>query len=606
MLTTKGVRDTIEVRRGMRELEYLYDYTYPQPEPLCPRELRMPISERVQADGSIVTAMNEDEVRAAVRGFKQQGVEAIAVCFLWAFRNPAHELRAAEICREEFPDAYLSLSHQIAPILGEYLRFQTTTVNAYVGPIIKRYMSAMTKTLSEAGYRGALLIVTSSGGLMSPEAIMDRAAVTLTSGPASGPAAGMWYGNQYAMDNVITMDMGGTSFDTALVKNKEVSVRPEQIVAGVYHIGLPTVDVHAIGAGGGTIAWLDQAGGLHVGPQSTGADPGPACYNKGGTEPTITDANLVLGRLNPDNFIGGDIQLDKEASIRAVKKIADPKGMSVEEMARAIVTIAVVNMADAIEVISVRRGEHPRDYGLLVGGGAGPGHAAQLAKMMEIRKVIIPRESSIFCAVGGIISDLRHDYVASIETPAEAADWSKINALIDRMRAESTQVLELEKVAPEDRAFKVAADMKYLGQYHEINIDWPQRRNGGYSSVDLDDIVERFHARHEQLYAHHDEEEKTFISNIKLAAFGKVAKATAKPIPTADPGADGFKKGERPVWFEETGFVATPIYDGDAMLANVAVDGPCIVEQRTTTMVVPPQFTVNVTQYGDFLMNVPV
>lgn len=604
MLTTKGIRDTIEVRRGMRELEYLYDYTYPQPEPLCPRNLRRPISERVQADGTILTLLDEDEVRAAVRHFKSNGIEAIVICFLWSFRNPSHEIRAAQICRDEYPQAYLSLSHEIAPILGEYLRFQSTIVNAYVGPIIKRYMSAMTKTLEDAGYRGVLLIVTSNGGLMSPTAIIDKAAVTLTSGPASGPVAGVWYGDLYRADNLITMDMGGTSFDTSLVKNREISVSPQQIVADVYHIGLPTVDVHAIGAGGGTIAWLDPAGGLHVGPQSAGADPGPACYMKGGTQPTVTDANLVLGRLNPNNFIGGKITLNEKAARKAISSIAELKGMEIEEMARAIVTIAVLNMADAIEVISVRRGENPMDYVLVVGGGAGPGHAAELASMMTIKKVIIPRESSIFCAMGGIISDIRHDYVSSIQTPLEAVDWNDLNGVLATMRAEADRVLEMEHVSPNARYFKVTADMKYVGQYHEISIDWPLI-NHKYTDSDLPEIVRRFHDRHEMLYAHHDESEKTFVSNIKLSAFGRIARIHNKPIPTGNKDASTYQTGERSVWFEEINFTETPIYDGDAMLAGVELMGPCIIEQKTTTIVVPPRFTVKVSEYGDFLMNVP-
>jgi len=605
MLTTKGVRDTIEVRRGMRELEYLYDYTYPQPEPLCPRNFRIPIEERIQADGSVYIPLNEEQVRNGVKKFKDEGVEAIAICLLWSFRNPKHELRAAEICREAFPEAYLSLSHEVTPILGEYLRFQSTTVNGYVGPIIRKYMTSMRKTLNDAGYRGALLIVTSSGGVMSPEAIMEKAGVTLTSGPATGPVAGIWYGEQYGIESLITMDMGGTSFDTSLVKNREISIRPGQVVAGVYHIGLPTVDVHAIGAGGGTIIWLDEAGGLHVGPQSAGADPGPACYMRGGTEPTITDANLVLGRLNPDYFIGGKIKLNKDVSIEAIKKIAEPKGMTVEEMARAIITIAVVNMTDATEVITVRRGENPKDYGLLVGGGAGPGHAAQLAKTLDISKVIIPRESSIFCAMGALISDIRHDYVTSLEKPTEELDWHGVNEIVATMKSEADKVLADEKVPVEERSYGISADMKYIGQYHEIDIQWPEKDDFIYSDKDISEIVERFHQRHEALYAHRDEEGKTFSSNLKLAAFGHVSKIKNKPIAAHNKDSSRNQKGTRSVWFEETGYLSTPIYDGDNMLAGVKVEGPCIIEQRTTTIVVPPEYDVEVSEYGDFIMNVP-
>ncbi len=606
MLTTKGIRDTIEARRGIRELEYLYDYTYPQPAPLCPRNLRMPVEERVQADGSVHIPLNENDVRAAVGEFKEVGIQALAICFLWSFRNSAHEQRAAEICREELPGVYLSLSHEVAPLLGEYLRFQTTVVSAYVGPIIEHYMTAMVTKLTAAGYRGALLIVTSSGGLMNPSAITKKAAVTLTSGPASGPVAGVWYGELYGKNNVITIDMGGTSFDTSLIKNGEISIRAEQAVGGVYHIGLPSVDVHAVGVGGGTIAWLDEAGGMHVGPRSSGADPGPACYGHGGTAPTVTDANVVLGRLNPEHFIGGRMQLDRQAAGAAIKELADARGMAIEAMAQAIVTIAGAQMVDAIESISVRRGENPRDYALLVGGGAGPGHAAELAQTLGIEQVIVPRESSIFCAMGGIISDLRHDYTTSIESAVDAVDWGTLNGALTSMRTDAEQMLAMEEVPQSGRYYRIAADMKYVGQYHEITVDWPMNAEFCYTDGDLQTIVRLFHARHEALFAHHDVTDRVFIANIKLTAFGKVSRATPTRIAADTRGAQAYLKGERPVWFEQTGQAPTPIYDGDSMLAGVEIKGPCVVEQNTTTTIVPPHTTLLVSDYGDFIISVPV
>ena len=602
MLTTKGVRDTIEVRRGMRELEYLYDYTYPQPRPLCPRNLRRPIGERIQADGAVLTPLNETDVRVALERFAAEDVAAIAICFLWSLRNPEHELRAAEICREVYPDAYLSLSHQISPTLGEYLRFQTTTVNAYIGPIISTYMSRIEVKLREAGYEGALLIVSSSGGVMSPQAIVTKAAGTLTSGPASGPVAGIWLGNEYGIDNLITIDMGGTSFDAALVKNKEISVRSEQTVAGVYHVGLPSVDVHAIGAGGGTIAWLDQAGGLHVGPQSAGAAPGPACYLNGGTEPTVTDANLVLGRLNPASAIAGGIQLGVEASRDAIGRIAEPKGMSIEAMARAIITLTMVNMADAIGVISVRRGENPKDYTLMAGGGAGAGHAVELAKMMNIDTVLIPRESGMLCALGCLISDIRHDQVSSVETPTDQLDWQRINDMYRQMLASAKAMLDAEKVAPAERQHSLSAEMKYVSQYQQIDVPWPQVNGQAYSEKDLETIKARFHERHETLYAHHDETEPTFVANLKLTAVGKVASVKTQQWPSDANAAGEYRRGSRQVWFEESGFTDTGICDGDVIPAGAQVAGPCIIEQKTTTVVVPPGWSLQVTQLGDFLI----
>jgi N-methylhydantoinase A len=603
MLTTRGVRDTIEVRRGIRELDRLYDYTYAQPEPLCPRNLRIPIAERVQADGSVHLPLDEAEVRRAVAKLRAHGVQAIAICFLWSFRNPAHERRAAEICREEFPEAFLSLSHEVAPQLGEYLRFQTTTVNAYVGPIIRDYMSALEAKLGAAGCRAPVLIVTSSGGVMTPRAIMGRPAVTLTSGPATGPVAAIWCAGRYGIDHVISMDMGGTSFDTSLIKAGEISTRSEQTVAGVYHICLPAVDVHAIGAGGGTIAWLDEAGGLHVGPHSAGADPGPACYGKGGTRPTVTDANLVLGRLNPGAAIAGGIRLELRAARSAIASIAASKAMSVEDMARAIVTLVDVNMSEAIEVISIRRGEDPKDYALLAAGGAGAGHAAQLARMMKMRRVIVPRESGLLCALGCLISDIRHDSLASVERPTAALDWASVNAQCARMLAEAAALLDADGVAAQDRAYQLSAEMKYVGQYQQIEVEWPARNGFALGPDDAGEIERRFHARHEALYAHHDESEKTWVSNLKLAAFGRVgARIEARKMEAAGDARFALK-GERPVWFEETGFAPAPIYDGETTPPGARAGGPCVIEMATTTIAVPPRCAVRVTEFGDFMID---
>jgi N-methylhydantoinase A len=600
MLTTKGVRDTIEVRRGIRELDRLYDYTYPQPRPLCPRNLRIPIAERIQADASVHVALDEEAVRGAVRAFKDQGIEAIAICFLWSFRNPAHELRAAAICREEYPQAFVSLSHEIAPQLGEYLRFQTTVVNAYVGPTIERYMTALESRLAAGGYRGPVLIVTSSGGVMTPQAIMAKPVVTLTSGPASGPVAGSWCARKYGIDRFITMDMGGTSFDTALVKHDEIATRSEQTVAGVYHIGLPAVDVHAIGAGGGTLAWLDSAGGLHVGPASAGADPGPACYSKGGTRPTVTDANLILGRLNPASAIAGGIRLDARAAAAALRKIAAPKGLSIEAMARAIVAIVDVNMADAIEVISIRRGENPADYVLISAGGAGALHAVQLARMLKMSRVIVPRESGLFCALGCLISDIRHDFAASVESPTARLDWERLNAQSAAMLAAAHARLDADNVPVPDRRFQLTADMKYIGQYQQIEVKWPQRADFAYSAADVAAIERLFHARHEAMYAHHDETEKTFVSNLKLTAFGRVDTGVIAGAPPVAGAGLAPRTGTRAVWFEETGYGSTPIYDGEGMSPGAVVDGPCVIELATTTIVAHPQCRVTVTEHGDF------
>jgi N-methylhydantoinase A len=601
LLTTKGFRDIVEIRTGIREDSY--DYAVPMPEPLAPRHLRKGIEERVKWNGQEHAPLNEQEVREAVKYFREQCVESIGICFLWSFKNPAHERRAAEICREEFPEAYLSLSSTILPEIREYRRFSTTTINAYVGPALSKYIRYLLGELKKAGYTEELLITQSSAGVMSPEIAVEQAMRTVLSGPACGPAAGVYVGQLYGIKNLITTDMGGTSFDVALIKDAKPWMTDEAEVAGRYRIRLPMVDVHTIGAGGGSIAWLGLGNALHVGPQSAGADPGPACYMKGGTEPTSTDADLVLGYLNPEYYLGGEYKIDFELARKAIEeKIADPLGLDVTEAARSIVRILNSGMVDAISAVSVRRGEDPRRYAVVAAGGAGPVHAAALAKDLGIRQIIVPRLSSVFCAMGAVISDLRHDYVRTIATRSSEVDFDKFNKIYQEMEQEAHKTLEREAIAEKDRYFRPAMDMRYVGQFHEVEVDVP---HGLFGPEQLAEVIEHFHDRHESLYAFRDIVE-TEIINVRLAAFGRVVEPSLKGFTYEGKDAGSHLKGKRDVFFEEAGgFISTPIYDGDVMKYGNIVEGPAIIEQVTTTMVVPPGYTIEVGQYGDFIMQVP-
>lgn len=603
LLCTKGFRDILGIRCGIRENPY--DFTIPQPEPLAPRYLRFPVEERVIWNGDVLIPLSEEDVRRACSRMKKEGVEAVAVCFLWSFRNPTHEKRAVEICREEMPTAYVCGSFEIQPEIREYWRTSTTVMNAYVGPKLSKYIGHLVNALREEGFRGQLLITQSNAGVIFPEIAMAQAVRTILSGPACAPAAAAYVGSPLGFDDMITIDMGGTSFDVCLIKDGRPSMTFGTAVGGVYHIRLPMVEVHTIGAGGGSIAHVDNLGVLHVGPQSAGADPGPACYGKGGEHPTVTDADLILGYLNPDYFLGGEIRLYRELAAEAIRRhVAEPLGIDIVEAAWAIRRVADHKMADAISVVSVQRGEDPRRYVLVAVGGAGPVHAASLARLLGMHRILVPRESSIFCALGGVISDIRHDLVRSVLLRVREIDLDFVNRIYDEMRTLGDQYLEREKVPLADRYFVRSMDMRYKGQYHELEIflpEMPWKLTKEY----IEKASEDFHRKHEQLYSYRDVTDIEVI-NLRLAACGRVMRPPRKQLPAAGQDPSRAKKEySRKVYFstdERLASFDTPIYDGDVLEVGNRVDGPAIVEQRVTTIVVPPGSRLEVLPTGDFLL----
>lgn len=598
LLTTKGFRDILGIRFGIRETPY--DYTVPKPRSLSRRYLRIPIEERIKWNGEVMVPLNEDDVRKACRYLKQQGVHAVVVGFLWSFKNRAHENRAVEICREELPDVYICSSCDIQPEIREYWRLSTAVLSAYVGPNLSKYIHNLVKSLEEAGFRGELLITQSNAGVISPEIAVEQAVRTILSGPACGPAAAAYLASPLNIKNLITVDMGGTSFDVCLIKNGQPATALETAVGGVYHMRLPMIDVHTIGAGGGSIAWLDKMNVLHVGPRSAGSVPGPACYGRGGTEPTSTDADLVLGYLNPVFFNGGEMGLDASLAERAIKeKIADPLGISVVEAAKAIRKIIDHHMSDAISTVTVERGEDPRRFTLVAAGGAGPVHVTDLANKLNINQILISRNSSIFCAMGGIIADLRHDFVTSVVTKTSAADLDALNASYLEMRSMGDDCLSREGIADVDRYYEKSVDMRYKGQFHEVELPLPK---GPLSDAMREYMVNEFHKKHEELYGYNDTVE-TEIINLRRSCYGKVVAPERKATSWASADARKFVKGKREVYFEEEfGFVPTTIFDGDQLQPSNIIDGPAIVEQKTTTVVVPPNARLEVTSFGDYLL----
>ena len=598
LLCTKGFRDILGIRFGIRETPY--DYTVPAPKPLSPRYLRVPVEERIKWNGEVVTPLNEADVTKACRYFREQAVDAIVVGFIWSFKNPAHERRAVEICREELPDVYVCGSCDVQPEIREYWRMSTATLNAYVGPNLSNYLKNLVQTLNQSGFNGQILITQSNAGVIFPEIAIEQAVRTILSGPACSPAAAAYLASPMNLKDLITIDMGGTSFDVCLIRDGQPCTALETAVAGVYHLKLPLIDVHTIGAGGGSIAWLDPVKVLHVGPQSAGAFPGPACYGKGGTEPTSTDADLLLGYLNPEYFLGGEMPVDVELARIAIKeKIADPLGMDVIEAAKAIRKIIDHSMSDAISQVSVERGEDPRKYTLVAAGGAGPVHVASLAKPLDIKQVLISRSSSIFCALGSIIADLRHDLVNSVVSKTSQINAEALNGAFQDMQSKGDEYLDREGIVATDRYHRKSIDMRYKGQFHEVELPMSEAE---LSDEGIDHIVESFHQKHEELYAYRDVVETEMI-NLRLAAYGKVVKPARKSMKETSADVSGFVKGKRDVFFEEKlGYVPTTIYDGDRMTAGNIVDGPAVIEQRTTTVVVPPDARLEVTGYGDYLM----
>lgn len=599
LITTKGFRDTLGIRFGVRENPY--DYTIAAPKALAPRYLRLPVTERVKWNGEEVTPLAEDEVRAACARFREEGVEAVVVGFVWSFKNPEHENRAVEICKEELPGVYVVGSCEIQPEVREYWRISTAVISAYVGPKLRKYLTHMVQTLHDYGFKGELLITQSNAGVMSPDVAISQAVRTVLSGPASAPAAAAYVGTPLGIRDLITVDMGGTSFDVCLIKDGKPTTTLEEAVGGVYHMRLPMVDVHTIGAGGGSLAWVDKMNMLHVGPASAGADPGPACYGRGGANPTSTDADLLLGYLSEEYFLGGEMKVDRALAVKAMKeKVADPLGMSVPEAAQAVRKIVDHSMADAISVVSVQRGEDPRRYTLVAAGGAGPVHVADLARSLNIERVLIPRSSSIFCAIGSIISDLRHDFVRSVVTKTSEADLASLDAAFAEMQAVGDGHLEREGIAAQDRYYVKSIDMRYKGQFHEVEVPIPA---GPVSAGAIDKIVSAFHDRHEELYAFRDALDTEMI-NLRIACFGRVV-APARKALAANGSTDTKQlvKGQRDAYFkEESRFVPTPVYDGELLQVGNTVEGPAIIEQKTTTVVVPPRARVEVTRFGDYMM----
>ncbi len=600
LLTTRGLRDALEMRRGIREEQY--NNRYPNARPVIERRLRLPVDERLGAQGEVITPLDEGSVRAAVEVLRAEGVEAVAVCFMNAYANPAHEARAAELVRELLPGAFVSVSTEVVPAIRLYDRVSTTALNAYVGPVLRRYLESLTRKLADLHYRGVLLIMASNGGVIAPEVAMDRPATTLLSGPAGGPVAGLAFSRGQGYADCITCDMGGTSFDVALVKDGKPLTTTEGDINRL-RISLPMLDVVTIGAGGGSIGWIDEGGLLRMGPQSAGADPGPACYGRGGTRPTCTDADLLLGYLDPAFFAGGRIPLDVDAARRAVDEhVAGPLGLDVDAAAAGMYEVINVSMAAAVREIAVNNGYDPRDFPLVTAGGAGPNHACQIALELGIPVILVPRESSIFCAAGMLRSDLKHDFVRTYPTRLDGIDPDRFRALCREMRDQGLALLADEGIPADRVTVGLTLDLRYLRQYHEVGIEvsWDEAE-----ACDPAAIAAKFHPQHDALYGYSLEDKGTPVElmNIRLTAIGRTDKPSLVPEPRAGEDPSPARKGVRRAYLPgERAFADVVVYDGMALRHGNRFDGPAVIEQVNTTTFVTPEFSVVVDPYGTYTL----
>ena len=602
LLTTKGLRDALEMRRGIREEQYNNRYT--NVKPLVPRYLRFPIEERLDYKGDVVTPLQESDILDAAGLFKKEDVEAIAICFMNSFANNGHERKAAEIIKNLFPEAYLTTSSVFLPSIRFYDRLSTAVLNSYVGPILRNYLQSLIKKMEGVGFEGVLLIMQSNGGVVSPHIAIENAAVTLLSGPAAGPVAGIEYTSIQGYTDCLTIDMGGTSFDAALIKDKTPLVTTEGEIERL-RIALPMLGIVTIGAGGGSIGWVDEGGLLRMGPQSAGSNPGPACYGLGGELPTCTDSDLVLGYLDKDFFAGGKIPLDYNRAKKAIEeKIAGPLGLDVFEAAAGMYRVINVNMATGVREVSVKRGHDPREFPLVVAGGAGPVHACKIARELEIPVMVIPKESSIFCAAGMLMSDLKHNFVKTYTTLLTKIDTIKFMSLFREMEEEASRLLKSELI-PEDSIDHVfSLDMRYVKQYHEVNVKITREE---IKDENIELAAQKFHPEHNRLYGYSLEEEGTPVEliNLRLLSVGKTDKPRFKQeeYDGEDP-TKAFKRKRKIYLPIEKAFKEVPVYDGHRLRYGNKVEGPAIIEQINTTTLVTPEFCVLCDKYGSYTMYV--
>jgi N-methylhydantoinase A len=601
VITTRGFRDLLEIGRQTRP--HLYSLQIDQPEPLVPRDRRFEVEERITDGGRIITPLDQQSLQDAVAKVLESGAQSCAVCLLFSFIEDAHERCIAEALSRADKNVAVSLSSDVQREFREYERFSTTVLNAYLQPLMGRYLSYLEQRLANEAGKAKVGIYQSSGGLMSIETARRFPVRTALSGPAAGAVGAVHTARSAKQPNVITLDMGGTSADIALIREYEAGVSFDRTVAGL-PVRLPMLDIHTIGAGGGSIAWFDRDGLLKVGPMSAGADPGPACYGKGGEDATVTDANLVLGRLSDAGLLGGRMPLEAKPARAAIATLAERLGFSIERTAFGIIKIVVANMVRAIRTVSVERGHDPRKYWLLPFGGAGPLHASEVARALGISRFLVPGAPGILCAQGLIASDLRDDIVRPVRVRLEEASLAAIRAAHDQLAAAADAWFARELVELRERKMTISFDMRYVGQNFELRVPGGSAVGGKLPGLpDLKILRARFFRVHDQYYGFHNAEDPVEIINIRLTASAKLVKLK---LPHRPKGRVSRPKpvGYRPVWFSEARAVETSIYDREALKPGHALTGPAVIEQFDSTSILYPGDALLVDEPGNLLVSV--
>ncbi|HME42888.1 MAG TPA: hydantoinase/oxoprolinase family protein [Syntrophorhabdales bacterium] len=596
IIATEGHADVLQLRRVIRD--NIYDWRKPFPEPLVPRYLRVGVKERVDSQGKVVRQLDEEGVRRAVAYLKSMKVDSVVVALLWSFLYPEHERAVAEIIRKDFPEAHVTLSHKVLPAIGEYERTSTAVINAYTAPSTAAYIRTLTDFLTKEDFQGQFLFMQNNGGVETAEIGIENPASLATSGPAAGPSAALAVGRLHGLRNLLSVDMGGTSFDIAIIDQGKFITRTESLISD-HRFSLPIIDVDSVGAGGGSIAWFDATNTLRVGPKSAGADPGPACYGLGGEEATVTDADVILGYISPDFFLGGEMPLKKDLAEKAVKRIADQLGMSVVEAAAAIYKVSNSVMADAVSHTFTKRGYDPRVFALVAGGAAGPTCALKIAQELYISKVIVPKYAPIYCAFGMLDVDLIHDFTRFYHADKSTFDLNRVKSLYKEMENEALEVLKREEIPVKDRVLERTMRVKYWGQFRDVEVSWPR---GPITNATVAAGITNFHRRHKELYGSSDKSYPIEFMGFGLRAIGRMPKLKLKKLQKGDRNPRAALKGERVAFFEENrGFVKTKIYDGDKLRFGNVLEGPCIVEEKMTNVVIPPKFKLRVDQYGNYI-----
>lgn len=607
LITTKGFRDTLEVAEAYRDASLLYNPCGEYEPPVVPRKNRFEVTERVNADGEVEMPLDMDEVDEVIDRLNERDIQSVAVCLLHSYQNSGHEHEVARRLAERLEDIEFSISADVSPEIREYSRTATTVVDGYVKPTISAYLSTLETSLDDWGLQAPINIMKSDGGMARPHIVSERPVSQVISGPVAATKAAQYIGESIHQRNVITVDMGGTSTDTAMITDGSLVEDTHREIRGM-KINGPFININTIGAGGGSIASVTASNALRVGPQSAGADPGPVCYGRGGERPTVTDADLVLGILNPENFAGGEFTLDENAAREAIRAdVAEPLDMGIEEAAAAIRRVTDNKIASAIRVVSVKKGHDPRDFVLMGFGGAGPMHACNVAKELDIETVVFPNNPGLTSALGLLLTDVEHNYVRSVVETVDELDLNAVSETVRELVAKGNRELASEDIPPEDRGFTITFDMMYSGQAHHLNIPLRQTDAAAedfrFTWELLEDLVDRFEREHEAKFGFVDEHHPCEIVNVRVVSTGEIEELDLESlVTTVGTTLEDAKRGEREIFTADGEYLTTPFYDWAKLDPGHEFDGPAVVEVENSTIWIPPDVHGRIDRYKNAII----